>query len=52
MGNVVLWSIVALVFLATGYVWCGASKECDKAHGVLIKDAAGLPACVPRAAAP
>jgi len=49
MGEILGWSFVALVLIATGYSWCSASTECDKVHGVLVKDAAGLPACVPRA---
>jgi hypothetical protein len=49
MTEIALWSFVALVLVATCYVWCGATKDCEAKHGVLIKDAAGLPACVPTA---
>lgn len=52
MGEVLGWSLVAFVLCATCFVWCRASEDCSKAKGVLVKDAAGFPACVPRAVAP
>lgn len=49
MGQVAMWVFVAAVLFASGFVWCSASEDCSKKHGVLVKDAAGLPACVPEA---
>jgi hypothetical protein len=49
MTEILGWSFVALVLIASVYVWGAESAECDKAKGVLVRDAWGLPACVPRA---
>jgi len=39
----------ALVAAGVLFASCRVSDECDKKNGVLVKDAWGLLACVPRA---
>ena len=49
MTEVFMYIFVGIVLVASGVCWWNASSDCSARHGVLIKDAAGLPACVPEA---
>jgi hypothetical protein len=52
MGQVAKWSASAFAFVVVVSIvarWCAASEECSKKHGVLVRDAAGFPVCVPEA---
>ena len=52
MGKALWCAFFALVGFGAVFASCRMSDACDRKNGVLVKDAWGLPVCVPRAVAP